>query len=123
VKPVPGGGLRLSIVGAVLLVGSSSSLVLALSFGMGFCIAGGQFGLSILSSGYYPTYIRATGVAWAFAIAQPAAVISGVLGTLFLTWRWSIPMIFLVDGSFALRAAAAIFVMDASQYKTTATVE
>jgi AAHS family 4-hydroxybenzoate transporter-like MFS transporter len=105
------------------LAGSSSSLVLALSFGMGFCIAGGQLGLSILSSGYYPTYIRATGVAWAFAIAQPGAVISGLLGTLFLTWRWSLPTIFLVDGSFALCAAAAIFVMGASQYKTAATVE
>lgn len=103
------------------LAGSSSALVLALSFGMGFCIAGGQFSLSIVSTGYYPTYIRATGVAWAFAIAQPGAVFSGLLGTLFLTWWWSFLMIFLVDGSFALCAATAIFLMGASQYKAAAT--
>jgi len=98
------------------LAGSLSALVLVLSFGMGFCIAGGQFSLSIVSTGYYPTYIRATGVAWAFAIAQPGAVFSGVLGTLFLTWRWSFPTIFLVDGAFALCAAAAIFAMGALQH-------
>jgi AAHS family 4-hydroxybenzoate transporter-like MFS transporter len=104
------------------LATSSSALVLVLSFGMGFCIAGGQFSLSIISTGYYPTYIRATGVAWAFAIAQPGAVFSGVLGTLFLTWRWSFPMIFLVDGAFALCAASAIFAMGALQHPRAAAV-
>jgi AAHS family 4-hydroxybenzoate transporter-like MFS transporter len=98
------------------LVGRSAPLLVALSVGMGFCIAGGQFCLAILPSIFYPTYIRATGVAWASAAAEPGGVMSGLLGTLLLTWRWPLPTIFLVDGFFPLCAAAAVFLMGASQH-------
>jgi AAHS family 4-hydroxybenzoate transporter-like MFS transporter len=101
--------------------GSSPPLMLALSAGMGFCIAGGQFGLGIAAASYYPTYIRATGVSFAYAFGKPGVVVSSLLGTLFLTWRWPLPLIFLADGTFALCAAAAIFAIGASQHRSTLT--
>jgi MFS family permease len=109
------------VVGAVIiclagLVGWSAPLLVALSVGMGFCIAGGQFCMAILPSIFYSTYIRATGVAWASAAAEPGAVMSGLLGTLLLTWHWPLATIFLVDRLFPLCAAAAVFLMGASQH-------
>ena len=103
------------------LAGSSPPRMLALSAGMGFCIAGGQFGLGIAAASYYPTHIRATGVSFAFVFAKPGTVASSLLGTVFLAWRWSLPLIFLADGTFALCAAAAIFVMCVSQHRATVT--
>jgi AAHS family 4-hydroxybenzoate transporter-like MFS transporter len=107
-------------VGAVLIslagfVGPSLALILVLSLGMGFCIAGSAIGLGAVAGAYYPTYIRATGAGWATGIGDTGSVLSGALGTLLLTAQWSIPAIFLADAFFALCAAVAILLMGVSQ--------
>jgi AAHS family 4-hydroxybenzoate transporter-like MFS transporter len=115
------------VVGAVIvsllgLTGSSLPLIVALSLGVGFCTGGGQVGLNALPGTYYPTYIRSTGVGWALGVGRFGAVISGLLGTLLLSWRWSLPMIFIVDGFFVLCAAAAVFLMGLSLPRPTPAV-
>jgi AAHS family 4-hydroxybenzoate transporter-like MFS transporter len=105
------GAIVTALAGAV---GAVLPLILTLSLGMGFCIAGGQIGLNALSGAYYPTYMRSTGVGWALGIGRSGAVAGGLLGTLLLAWRWSLHAIFLMDGFFALCAATAILLMSLS---------
>ena len=108
------GAILTSVAG---FVGSSLGLILIVSLGMGFCIAGAAIGLGAVAGAYYPTYIRATGAGWATGIGDTGSVLSGVLGTLLLTTQWSIPAIFLANACVAVCAAVAIFLMGLSRQR------
>ncbi|ALH95329.1 MFS transporter [Acinetobacter equi] len=73
------GGLFLICLG--LGIEQSNMLLLMLAmFGVGVGISGSQVGVNAFTSGFYPTYCRATGVSWANAVGRSGSVIGSVIG-------------------------------------------
>jgi AAHS family 4-hydroxybenzoate transporter-like MFS transporter len=60
----------------------------AIVFVAGWCIIGGQPGLNALSSSYYPTYLRSTGVGAGLGVGRLGAIIGPYLAGLLVAQNW-----------------------------------
>ena len=80
-----------------------------LIFGVGSCVAGGQQAANAFAGGYYPTYIRSTGVGWALGIGRIGAVLGPVVAGILLSLHWQTKSVFHFFALPAFCAAAAIF--------------
>lgn len=58
-------------------------------FVAGWCIVGGQPGLNALSSSYYPTYLRSTGVGAGLGIGRIGAIVGPMIGGALVAAQWS----------------------------------
>src|SRR6185312_6093780 len=67
-------------VGAIGQFGHSALLVTLAIFVAGFCVVGGQIAANALAAGYYPTWVRATGVGWALGIGRVGSIIGPLVG-------------------------------------------
>ena len=100
--------------GFLLLLGTlgmSSSLLSLLVFGVGSCVAGGQQAANAFAGGYYPTFIRSTGVGWALGIGRLGAVLGPVVAGILLSRHWQTGAVFHFFALPAFFAAVAIFAM------------
>jgi AAHS family 4-hydroxybenzoate transporter-like MFS transporter len=97
--------------------GTSVPLLITAMLASGVGIIGGQNGSHALSSDYYPTAIRASGVGWALGIGRIGSIVGPLIGGQLLTqaggprqvlWMASIPALI------AAVAAAAIAVVQRS---------
>jgi len=95
--------------------GTSVPLLITAMLAAGVGIIGGQNGSHALSSDYYPTAIRATGVGWALGIGRIGSIVGPLIGGYLLTqaggarqvlWMACIPALI------AAAAAAAIAVVN-----------
>ena len=95
--------------------GTSVPLLITAMLASGVGIIGGQNGSHALSSDYYPTAIRATGVGWALGIGRIGSIVGPLIGGYLLTqaggarqvlWMACIPAVI------AALAAAAIAVVN-----------
>jgi MFS transporter, AAHS family, 4-hydroxybenzoate transporter len=87
-------GLFLALL-AVLSV--SFSVVLLLTFIVGFMIIGAQGGLNALAANFYPTSMRSTGVGWALGVGRIGSIVGPLLGGVFLSsfgWKPSQMLLF-----------------------------
>jgi MFS transporter, AAHS family, 4-hydroxybenzoate transporter len=91
--------------------GSSVPLLMALTFGAGFCVVGGQNSANALAAMFYPTAMRSTGVGWSLGIGRIGAIIGPLVGGFLLSLQWPTPSIFLLGGVPLSCAAVAVFVM------------
>ena len=67
----------------ILLIGEAGASVpflILTVFLSGFCVVGGQTSSNALTSEYYPTHFRATGVGWALGIGRIGSIIGPTLG-------------------------------------------
>jgi AAHS family 4-hydroxybenzoate transporter-like MFS transporter len=94
--------------------GTSVPLLIAAVLAVGVGIIGGQNGSHALSSDYYPTAIRATGVGWALGVGRIGSIVGPLIGGYLLTqaggarqvlWMACIPALI------ATVAAAAIAIL------------
>jgi AAHS family 4-hydroxybenzoate transporter-like MFS transporter len=79
------------------LYSASFSIVLVLTFIVGFMIIGAQGGLNALAAGFYPTSIRSTGIGWALGIGRIGSIVGPLLGGMFLSsfgWKPSQMLLF-----------------------------
>src|SRR6202790_1898279 len=96
-------------VGAIGQLGHSIVFVTMAIFAAGFCIVGGQIAANALAATFYPTSIRATGVAWALGIARVGSIVGPLVGGVLLTMKWSTASVFMAAAGGALCAALAAF--------------
>lgn len=103
-----GSTLFLALLGSL---GMSSGLLAWLVFGVGWCVAGGQQAANAFAGGYYPTFIRSTGVGWALGVGRLGAVFGPVVAGILLSLHWQTKSVFHFFALPAFCAAAAIFAM------------
>jgi AAHS family 4-hydroxybenzoate transporter-like MFS transporter len=111
-------GIFIAAIGAV---GASVALMMAITFGAGFCVVGAQIGANALAANFYPTFVRATGVGWALGIGRIGSIVGPLVGGALLAWQWSTPALFLAAAAPAMIAAVAAFLMGRSGRGGTAT--
>jgi AAHS family 4-hydroxybenzoate transporter-like MFS transporter len=119
--------LGLTYIAAALfiaLIGSSGTLeglIMATTFGAGFCIVGGQNAMNAVASTIYPTYIRSTGVGWALGIGRIGTMVGSAMGGLLLAHQVPIPTAFSVAAVPALLTAVATFGLGRAERRRHAT--
>ena len=69
--------------------GLSLPVLYAVVFIAGWCVVGGQPGLNALSSSYYPTYLRSTGVGAGLGIGRLGAILGPSLAALLVAQEWN----------------------------------
>ncbi|NML44161.1 MFS transporter [Ramlibacter sp. G-1-2-2] len=74
---------------------AGSQLFIAVSVA-GFCVIGGQGAVNALSTSYYPTALRSTGIGWALGIGRFGSILGPLLGGEFLKMGLPTSSIFLV---------------------------
>lgn len=82
---------------------------LAMTFGAGFGLIGGQAGANAVATVAYPVHLQSTGAGWALGIGRIGSIIGPVVGGAMLNARVSIPYIFYLSAVPALLAAVATF--------------
>lgn len=68
------------LIFAVGRIYTEGALLVPVVFLAGFCISGSQVGINGLAADYYPTAVRATGVAWATGIGRIGSMVGSALG-------------------------------------------
>ncbi|MBY4868860.1 MULTISPECIES: MFS transporter [Burkholderia] len=66
---------------------ATPALLAPIVFLAGFCISGSQVGINGLAAEFYPTAVRATGVAWATGIGRIGSMLGSALGGYLLAAR------------------------------------
>jgi MFS transporter, AAHS family, 4-hydroxybenzoate transporter len=102
----------------IFLISQASTIVWLIAVGViaaGFCVSGGQVGLNALSSGYYPTAARGTGVSWANGVGRLGSIFGSLIGGSLLVFGWNSANIFMLLAIPAIAAALAIFLMGRSR--------
>ena len=69
--------------------GLSRPLLSAIVFIAGWCIVGGQPGLNALSSSYYPTYLRSTGVGAGLGVGRLGAIVGPLIANALFAQHWA----------------------------------
>jgi AAHS family 4-hydroxybenzoate transporter-like MFS transporter len=92
-------------IAAVGHVTHSVPWALAMAFGAGFGLIGGQAGANAVATVAYPVHLQSTGAGWALGIGRIGSIIGPVVGGAMLNARVSIPYIFYLSAVPALLAA------------------
>ncbi len=69
--------------------GLSLPVLYTIVFIAGWCVVGGQPGLNALSSSYYPTYLRSTGVGAGLGVGRLGAILGPSLAAVLVAQQWS----------------------------------
>jgi AAHS family 4-hydroxybenzoate transporter-like MFS transporter len=69
--------------------GLSLPALYAIVFIAGWCIVGGQPGQNALSSSYYPTYLRSTGVGAGLGVGRLGAITGPIIGGMLVAQQWA----------------------------------
>jgi AAHS family 4-hydroxybenzoate transporter-like MFS transporter len=76
---------------SIVLIGQpglSLPVLYVMVFIAGWCIVGGQPGLNALSSSYYPTYLRSTGVGAGLGVGRIGAIVGPVIAAALVAQQW-----------------------------------
>jgi AAHS family 4-hydroxybenzoate transporter-like MFS transporter len=96
------------LIGSLAFAAGSLSIIMAVTFILGFTIQGAQGGLNALAAGCYPTTMRSTGVGWALGIGRIGSIVGPVLGGVMLSLDWTPQQIFLAGAIPALIAGVSV---------------
>jgi AAHS family 4-hydroxybenzoate transporter-like MFS transporter len=94
---------------AALAYSTSFSLMMTITFVLGFAVQGAQGGLSAVAATFYPISIRSTGIGWCLGVGRIGSIVGPILGGVMLKLDWSPREILLAGSIPALCAAAATF--------------
>jgi AAHS family 4-hydroxybenzoate transporter-like MFS transporter len=86
-------------------------VIIATSFGSGFCTSGVQKGGNALSVYFYPVALRSTGLGWGLGIGRIGAIVGPLAVGYLLTSAWPAPAVFAVMAVPMLVGATAILSM------------
>jgi AAHS family 4-hydroxybenzoate transporter-like MFS transporter len=113
-------GFATAFVAALSKIPSSFSLMLAVTFVLGFMVIAAQAGLNALAASYYPTAVRSTGIGWALGVGRIGSIVGPLMGGMFLTWGWKPEQILLSATVAAACAWLAIFLSKRMGGRTSA---
>ncbi len=74
--------------------GLALPVLYVLVFIAGWCIVGGQPGLNALSSSFYPTYLRSTGVGAGLGVGRLGAIVGPSLAAVLVAQGWAPQQLF-----------------------------
>jgi MFS transporter, AAHS family, 4-hydroxybenzoate transporter len=94
---------------ASLAYSTSFSLMMTVTFVLGFVVQGAQGGLSAVAATFYPISIRSTGIGWCLGVGRIGSIVGPILGGMMMKLDWSPREILLAGSIPALCAAAATF--------------
>ena len=94
---------------ASLAYSTTFSLMMTVTFVLGFVVQGAQGGLSAVAATFYPISIRSTGIGWCLGVGRIGSIVGPMLGGVMLKLNWSPREILLAGSIPALCAAAASF--------------
>jgi AAHS family 4-hydroxybenzoate transporter-like MFS transporter len=97
---------------SILLIGEAGTsivMLIATVSAAGFCVIGGQNSVNALTSEFYPTAIRSTGVGWAFGIGRIGSIVGPLLGGVLLSFGGATSRVFWAAAVPALIATLAAF--------------
>ena len=95
----------------VLVPSARGTLLLVLSFLVGFFLVGGQIGLNSIAGTIYPTDVRATGVGWALGIGRIGSILGPVLGGILISMHTPLLSLFIYTALVVFTCAIAVFVL------------
>jgi AAHS family 4-hydroxybenzoate transporter-like MFS transporter len=93
--------------------GMSLTLLSVVVFIAGWCVVGGQPALNAMSAGYYPTYLRATGVGAGLGIGRIGAIVGPYIGGVLIGRQWGSEELFYAAAIPALISTVVMLVMRA----------
>ena len=102
-------GLATAFIAGLSKIPSSFSLMLAVTFILGFMVIAAQAGLNALAASYYPTAVRSTGIGWALGVGRIGSIVGPLVGGMFLSMGWKPAQILLSATLAAGLAWLAIF--------------
>ena len=105
------GSLAFSILIGLSLSWALAALIIATSFGSGFCTSGIQKGGNALSVYFYPVALRSTGLGWGLGVGRLGAILGPVAVGYLLDAGWIAPAVFAVMAIPSLIGAGAIAAM------------
>jgi len=76
-------------VALIGLAPTSLPAIIAITFGAGFSVSGGQKSVNALAVIFYPTAVRSTGVGWALGVGRIGSIIGPLLGGWLMARGWS----------------------------------
>jgi AAHS family 4-hydroxybenzoate transporter-like MFS transporter len=83
-----------TIAGISFSIGFSLQITLIALFVAGVFVVGARFGVSALTTGYFPTQIRATGVSSCYGISQVGSVLGPLVGGMLISIPLDYPSVF-----------------------------
>jgi MFS transporter, AAHS family, 4-hydroxybenzoate transporter len=92
-------------------VGASIGMMFVVVFVAGWGILGGQNALNTLAGGYYPTYLRSTGMGWCLGIGRFGAIVGPLFAGELIRRNWPQSQLFLAASSLALLATFVLLVL------------
>lgn len=92
---------------AALAYSSSLSLMMTVTFVLGFVVQGAQGGLSAVAATFYPISIRSTGIGWCLGVGRIGSIVGPMIGGLMLKLDWTPREILMAGAIPALCAAVA----------------
>jgi AAHS family 4-hydroxybenzoate transporter-like MFS transporter len=109
-------GLFVISAGSVALMASvltspDTTVVVLVSFAVGFCLSGGQKANNALSVYFYPTALRGTGLGWSLGVGRIGGVLGPFLAGQLLISGWSPSHLFYAAAGPMLLGAVAIAMM------------
>lgn len=94
---------------ASLAYSSSFSLMMTITFILGFVVQGAQGGLSAVAATFYPISIRSTGIGWCLGVGRIGSIVGPMIAGMMLKLDWTPRQILLAGAIPALCAAVATF--------------
>jgi AAHS family 4-hydroxybenzoate transporter-like MFS transporter len=98
------------LIGSLSYLGSSFSLMMAVTLVLGIVVQGAQGGLNALAATFYPTAVRSTGVGWALGVGRVGSIAGPLLAGVLLKLEWSPQQILLAGAAPAGVAAVAVLI-------------
>ncbi|HVE09790.1 MAG TPA: MFS transporter [Paraburkholderia sp.] len=96
---------------AALGMGLQTALLTAVVFGVGFCVAGTQYGLNAVASMVYPTSFRSKGTGTAIGIAKIGSISGPLIGGMLLGAHLPVQELFRVAAIPVIAVAVLSFVL------------
>jgi AAHS family 4-hydroxybenzoate transporter-like MFS transporter len=98
-------------VASLGMAGKSGGLLIGVAFLSGFFSIGAQMCTVALSSTYYSTALRATGVGWSMAAGRTGAISGPVIGGALIATGLNAPILFLIGGLVSVAAGGTVFIL------------
>jgi AAHS family 4-hydroxybenzoate transporter-like MFS transporter len=98
-------------VAALGMAGKSGGILIGVAFLSGFFSIGAQMCTVALTSTYYSTALRATGVGWSMAAGRTGAISGPVIGGALIATGLNAPILFLIGGLVSFAAGGTVFIL------------
>jgi len=106
-------------VAAIGLFGTSEPALMVLLLVAGFFAGGGQIGLNSIAGMCYPTFVRSTGVGWAFGIGRVGSIIGPLTGGVLIAAQLPVTGLYLCAAAPLIVSCASVALLGRAVRRST----